>query len=527
MPGSSQELLSMNLNSVDWRLGNLYTIKSKEDGKKIAFYRRQQQYKLLQVLKTHKRILVIKARQLGMSTLIGLLMTDTMIWSKDWNGAVIADTQANSKNLFTRNIRDVYADFSTEFPELTPGAEIESENASFMKLSNGSSIYTGTRLRSGAYDFLHCSELGVVAHVDPTRYNEILAGAFETVGKTGTIVVETTCMGGRNTKFYDLVKQALQNEADGNDDPLAWKVLFFPWYEHPDYCLEESKVKLHDKDIAYFNMLRDEHDIKLFNRTCKEVKGKKQWYVDKKRILGDQIFNEHPSILEEAFHVSMDGAIYSDQVMNARLENRLSTVPFDNSQPLYVAMDLGYSDSTSIIWFQIGWGGNVNVIDFYENSGKNIQHYIDILQNKYQSYTEIFVPHDAMNLTVAADNNVFNQIRKFFKTTVLPRTNDVWVQINNVRGMFTKMYIDNSKCIELIKHLENYSKRFNAATGCYVDTPVHDNHSHACDAFRYMVQAINDGNIKQGSSNQRTRPLQNKTGRMSDFSKPKIQNKLA
>lgn len=52
------------------------------------------------------------------------------------------------------------------------------------------------------------------------------------------------------------------------------------------------------------------------------------------------------------------------------------------------------------------------------------------------------------------------------------------------------MWIDETKCKDLIKHLSSYSQEWDAARGRYKEIPKHDTHSHAADAMRYLCVAL-------------------------------------
>jgi hypothetical protein len=64
-----------------WRISNLYSIRTR-DGQIIPFRPRPQQLELLDMVYRRglKRIIVLKARQLGFSTLLGIMCTNSLCW---------------------------------------------------------------------------------------------------------------------------------------------------------------------------------------------------------------------------------------------------------------------------------------------------------------------------------------------------------------------------------------------------------------------------------------------------------------
>jgi phage terminase large subunit len=57
------------------------------------------------------------------------------------------------------------------------------------------------------------------------------------------------------------------------------------------------------------------------------------------------------------------------------------------------AWDLGIGDSTAI-WFYQVVGREVHIIDYYENSGEGLPHYISVLKQKGYIYGRHYAPHD-------------------------------------------------------------------------------------------------------------------------------------
>jgi hypothetical protein len=70
--------------------------------------------------------------------------------------------------------------------------------------------------------------------------------------------------------------------------------------------------------------------------------------------------------------------------------------------------------------------------------------------------------------------------------------------IEAVRRNLPKMWIDERLCTPLIKSLENYRQEYDPKRQIYKDKPVHDQHSHAADAMRYLCVGLN--RVKTGTS---------------------------
>lgn len=190
-----------------------------------------------------------------------------------------------------------------------------------------------------------------------------------------------------------------------------------------------------------------------------------------------------------SFNRGVEGSYYGRLIEKAREEGRICNVPYDTRSPVHTAFDIGYGDSTSItFWQEIG--GELRIIDFYENQGEGIVHYAKILQNKPYVYGTHYMPHDAGSGSIQTGRTLQDTAYDIgLKTTVLERETDIAVGIDAVRSMLSIAYIDQTKCVHLIKCLENYHKKFNEKTQSYSETPLHDWTSHAADSVRYMANA--------------------------------------
>jgi hypothetical protein len=100
----------MDLSDIDkfrdpiWRIGNLYSIRRRE-GKVTLFRPRPQQQQVLEMIfrQRLKRIVILKARQLGFSTLLGIICADELCWTTGKQISLIDKTQEDARQKL-RNI---------------------------------------------------------------------------------------------------------------------------------------------------------------------------------------------------------------------------------------------------------------------------------------------------------------------------------------------------------------------------------------------------------------------------------------
>ena len=98
----------------------------------------------------------------------------------------------------------------------------------------------------------------------------------------------------------------------------------------------------------------------------------------------------------------------------------------------------------------------MRIIDFYEAQGEGIAHYAKILQNKPYVYGTHYMPHDAGSGSIQTGRTLQDVAwEQGVKTTVLSRESDISIGIEFVRALLSTVFIDESKCVHLIKCLEN------------------------------------------------------------------------
>lgn len=190
-----------------------------------------------------------------------------------------------------------------------------------------------------------------------------------------------------------------------------------------------------------------------------------------------------------SFNRGVEGSYYGKIIEQARLEGRVCNVPWEPRSNVNTAWDLGVSDSTSIVFWQ-EVGGEVRIIDYYENHSEKIAHYAKKVFEKPYVYGTHYFPHDAGNRSIETARTIEDAYYELgLKCVVLSRETKIDPGIDLVRSLLTIAYIDEKKCSFMLKCLENYHKKYNDKTQSYSDTPLHDWTSHCADATRYMANA--------------------------------------
>lgn len=202
---------------------------------------------------------------------------------------------------------------------------------------------------------------------------------------------------------------------------------------------------------------------------------------------------------DECLHVyggkcktAVDGAIFAKELRAAADEGRICKVPYDRSKPVETFWDLGKRDHTSI-WFAQFIGFEYRIIDFYENSGKDLEHYMLELQSRSYVYGTYWLPHDAQADRLGSKKTIEEQLRAEGLRTVriVPKVSRV-DGINAARTIFPSCYFDEDKCADGINRLRHYKYEVDPNTKQYSTNPLHDENSDAADAFRYLAMALKE-----------------------------------
>lgn len=200
-------------------------------------------------------------------------------------------------------------------------------------------------------------------------------------------------------------------------------------------------------------------------------------------------------IWEGEFDTRRSGAILAKQLAKAREDGRICSVPYDPTCEVFTVWDLGWGDATSV-WFLQWVGRELRWIDFYENAGEQIDHYVQIVKGKPYNYMARghFLPHDGGHGNIRGDSVSKQLSAQGLQNQVLPRETDINPGINLLRQTIAFSVFDTKNCGDGIHALENYAYEWDEDRQVFKPKPKHDWTSHASDAARYA--AIAAGKIK-------------------------------
>lgn len=201
--------------------------------------------------------------------------------------------------------------------------------------------------------------------------------------------------------------------------------------------------------------------------------------------------------------MTLDGAIYAKEIRDATSAGRITRVPHDPAKPVHTFWDLGWSDCTSI-WFVQPTAFEFRVIDFYQNSQEPLNHYIQTLQQRGYIYGTDWLPHDARAKQLGSGRSVEELMVQAGRKVEITPNIGIADGINAARTIFPQCYFDEAKTSEGLNSLRRY--RYDTTPeGQLKRAPLHDDASHAADAFRYLAVGLRPEK-KQKPINQQLNP---------------------
>lgn len=465
------------INDPIWRICNLYKIKDKA-GNEIRFVPNPSQQRLLKNLSY--MMLILKARQMGFSTLIQIMMLDQCIFVPNTQAGVIAQDAESASKIFRDKLKFAWERMPSW---VTKRIKEIGNSVRELEFSNGSSIRVATSLRSTTLQFLHVSEFGKICAKFPGKAREVMTGSIPALGNDGYCFLESTAEG-REGKFYELVTEAdTRIKQNKPVKPRDWHLNFFPWYECEDYVSEDHEDST-PKDDEYFATLEASGSV--------ISQQQRNWYLRTKRTVfagDDQMMKqEYPASVEEAFETSTEGCWFTTQINIIKRTDHLTRVDYMRGHPVHTCWDIGRTDGTAIWLFQ-HIGLDYRFIDFIEDWDKDYDEYVRQLLSKPYLFGTHYLPHDAKHRRQAKNSEQAKTTLEILEELGLkdlvcvPKTPTKLLAITQARQVLPNCWFDRDRCAKGFVHLESYKKKWDSAHACWSNEPDHNVHSEAADAF--------------------------------------------
>lgn len=285
-------------------------IRNKE-GKIVGFKLNTPQQKLYDIIREQKRakkpvrIIILKARQMGFSTLTESILFKETVTKFNRRTGIITHLAAATTNLF--NMSKLMLECLPD--DIKPSVKKSNAQELLFDNDNGTGLKSKIKCmtagtsgvgRSDTYDNLHLSELAFWEG-DVTATLTGLLQAVPNLPDT-MIIIESTANG--YEKFKELWDQAVNGESD-------FIPLFVAWWEMPEYSMPYSGFKLtaeEEKLKETYNLTDDQLE---WRRWC--IRNNCQNDID-------QFKQEYPSNPEEAF-IGTGNCIFDKDAIIERLRH--------------------------------------------------------------------------------------------------------------------------------------------------------------------------------------------------------------
>ena len=237
------------------------------------------------------------------------------------------------------------------------------------------------------------------------------------------------------------------------------------------------------------------------------AKTNQNWHVttlkaSETKLLPDEELKDAQSMMSDdqylqefecSFEAAILGAYYGKEMREAEQDGRITEVKYDRNALVHTAWDLGYTDDTSIVFYQV-IKGEIHIIDHFAGSGLAMDDYLSVIKSKAYKYGKHWLPHDARAKTLASGGKSIQEMAQkelgIGNVRIVP---DLSLQdgIQAVRALFPRLWMDAQRCKEhgLLESLRQYQREWDDDKKRYRDRPRHDWTSHGADSVRYMAIA--------------------------------------
>lgn len=510
---SGEEELALRLADPMWRLCNLYKILIKgEKGqtdlvKQFKPNRAQRRF----IERMWHRNIILKARQLGFTTLIAILWLDHALFNADQRCGIVAQDKEAAELIFRDKVKFAYEKLPDVLRARFPLAKDSASELLFAH--NNSSVRVATSMRGGTIHRLHVSEFGKICAKFPEKANEVVTGSIPAVPENGVIIIESTAEG-REGAFYAMTdaseKLHVQKIKLTTKD---YRFHFYPWHEAPEYRLDSTTVHIREEDHTYFDTVEREMATTI-------DPDMRAWYVKTRDSdfggSAEKMWQEYPSTPQEPFQVSTEGNYYSKQMVMIRKQGRILRFPVADV-PVNTFWDIGAGDGCGI-WLHQEVTLQDRFIGYIEGHNEDLRHYVGELQKTGYIWNKHFLPHDAAHKRLGDTNRSIEEMLIALglrNTVIVPRITDLTTGIQTTRKHLATAYFEEAGTKLGIQRLDTYRKKWSTAEGRFTDVPDKANGaSEGADAFRQYAQAKEGGLLTPVATYQSTETSEEPDWRM-------------
>ena len=493
-----------------WRLtsGALYVIRS-EAGEPIPFVPTPQQLAVIEEIYIHNaKVLVIpKARQVRMSTVIAMIVLDTVLFGTSVQCSLCdidipnADRKLDEKVFYAfERLPAALRHYWTPIKKtLSPGIFTIQHGTDS---TNKSTFYAGQKARGGTNQILWMSEWAELAAKHPAMSAEYLRGAWPAAAE-GLRIIESTWYGGKSGDVWGIAKKGLDPHT-GLPLPrekctaLTPRILFFPWYVIPSRRLACPNPSLIRPEVrAYFAKALegtgdslDDAQIYWYQEAALDVYHHETQFI-------------YPTNIHECWNANIEGAIWSTALAMAKAAGRVGEVPHRPDLEVDTFWDLGAPENSPCVYVQHDHEQRRIIDSDTEIQGGEVADRVRLLKEKGYRYGTHYLPHDA-GQRQKNGKTYFSEFEAELRAqgvsgrvVQLRQTGNRWLGINHFTGLLKKsVWIDEKKCAFVLESIAAYRRKPDPTKeGRFLDDIVADWSNHCSDCVRYISEAYLEGHL--------------------------------
>lgn len=277
----------------------------------------------------------------------------------------------------------------------------------------------------------------------------------------------------------------------GDQNPKIWTDIVRPALtDRKGWCLFIGTPKGHN----HFKELRDRAE-KEEGWGLLEFKASETGVVDEtelkaaKNEMGEDKYRQE---FECSFDAAVEGSYYGQMLNELEDKKHMQEIPREELSRTFTAWDLGMGDSTSI-WVAQLVGTEVRLIDYYENHGVGLDHYVKWIKDNDYSKAEHILPHDVRVRELGTGKSRLEMLEDSgLQVKIAPRMGlDDGIQA--VRRLLPRCWFNVPKVQNGLNCLRNYRRDYDEKRKIFFERPLHDWSSHGSDSFRYLALGLDEG----------------------------------
>ena len=277
----------------------------------------------------------------------------------------------------------------------------------------------------------------------------------------------------------------------GDQNPKIWTDIVRPALtDRKGWCLFIGTPKGHN----HFKELRDRAE-KEDGWGLLEFKASETGVVDDtelkaaKNEMGEDKYRQE---FECSFDAAVEGSYFGQILNELEAKKHMQEIPREELSRTFTAWDLGMGDSTSI-WVAQLVGTEVRLLDYYENHGVGLDHYVKWIRDNDYEKAEHILPHDVRVRELGTGKSRMEMLEEAgLQIKIAPRMSlDDGIQA--VRRLLPRCWFNVPKVQIGLNCLRNYRRDYDEKRKIFYERPLHDWSSHGSDSFRYLALGLDEG----------------------------------